>query len=230
MPSWRRSARECAALRSSDVKCRYGGDEFLVILPETPMVGARQVCETLRRSIEKEPTWSDGSVVVTASLVSPRFPRARTIRWRSSPGPTRRSTGRSRKAEPSHGDGTGRGSSVAGHQAPGSRARQLSAASASPLVAPAGAPGKGHRPVRDGAAVDAGQTFEHAHAAPEAFHARLDLHHVAGVDRAAEPLARCRRRESAAAVLGLRQDQDRPHLCDPPLGRRHAGRSARFDR
>ena len=199
MPSWPRSARECAALRSSDVKCRYGGDEFLVILPETPMVGARQVCETLRRSIEKEPiAWSDGSVVVTASLVSPRFPRARTIRWRSSPGPTRHSTGRSRKPEPSHGDGTGRGSSVAGSQAPCPRpGPPTNCRPASPLVAPAGAPGKGHRPVRDGAAVDAGQTFEHAHAAPEAFHARLDLHHVAGVDRAAEPLARCRRKESA---------------------------------
>ena len=43
-------ARMRTALRSSDVKCRYGGDEFMVILPETPIVGARQVCETLRRA------------------------------------------------------------------------------------------------------------------------------------------------------------------------------------
>jgi diguanylate cyclase (GGDEF)-like protein len=62
-------ARMRTALRSSDVKCRYGGDEFMVILPETPLTGARQVCETLRRSIEKEPiAWADGSVVVTASF------------------------------------------------------------------------------------------------------------------------------------------------------------------
>jgi diguanylate cyclase (GGDEF)-like protein len=62
-------ARMKAALRSSDLKCRYGGDEFLVILPETPLVGARQVCETLRRAIEKDPvTWSDSTVAVTASF------------------------------------------------------------------------------------------------------------------------------------------------------------------
>ena len=38
-------------LRSTDVRCRYGGDEFLVILPETPVLGAAQVAELLRREI-----------------------------------------------------------------------------------------------------------------------------------------------------------------------------------
>lgn len=40
-------------LRSSDIKCRYGGDEFLVILPETPLEGAEQVADHLRRAIER---------------------------------------------------------------------------------------------------------------------------------------------------------------------------------
>ncbi|MGE3507307.1 MAG: GGDEF domain-containing protein [Vicinamibacterales bacterium] len=40
-------------LRSSDVKCRYGGDEFMVVLPDTPLEGADQVAEHLRRAIEQ---------------------------------------------------------------------------------------------------------------------------------------------------------------------------------
>jgi diguanylate cyclase (GGDEF)-like protein len=40
-------------LRSSDIKRRYGGDEFIVILPETPTDGAVQVVEHLRRAIER---------------------------------------------------------------------------------------------------------------------------------------------------------------------------------
>jgi len=38
-------------LRSTDVKCRYGGDEFLIILPDTPLTGAQQAAESLRRKI-----------------------------------------------------------------------------------------------------------------------------------------------------------------------------------
>jgi diguanylate cyclase (GGDEF)-like protein len=38
-------------MRSVDVRCRYGGDEFLVILPETPALGAQQVAEELRQGI-----------------------------------------------------------------------------------------------------------------------------------------------------------------------------------
>ena len=40
-------------LRRSDVRCRYGGDEFLVVLPETGESGALRVGEWLRAEIEQ---------------------------------------------------------------------------------------------------------------------------------------------------------------------------------
>jgi diguanylate cyclase (GGDEF)-like protein len=56
-------------LRSTDVRCRYGGDEFLVILPDTPLVGAQQVAESLRREIATlEMVAGDRRISVTASL------------------------------------------------------------------------------------------------------------------------------------------------------------------
>jgi diguanylate cyclase (GGDEF)-like protein len=55
-------------LRSTDVRCRYGGDEFLLILPDTPILGAQQVADGLRREIAKMPRDSERRVFVTASL------------------------------------------------------------------------------------------------------------------------------------------------------------------
>jgi diguanylate cyclase (GGDEF)-like protein len=56
-------------LRGSDLKCRYGGEEFLVLLPETPLHGARRVAETLRREIsEREIQWSGGALTISASF------------------------------------------------------------------------------------------------------------------------------------------------------------------
>ena len=40
-------------LRSSDIKCRYGGDEFLIALPDTPREGAEKVVENLRGAAER---------------------------------------------------------------------------------------------------------------------------------------------------------------------------------
>lgn len=56
-------------LRGSDLKCRYGGEEFLVLLPETPLHGARRVAETLRREISERPVpWSGDVLTITASF------------------------------------------------------------------------------------------------------------------------------------------------------------------
>ena len=56
-------------LRSSDVRCRYGGDEFLIILPETPATGAESVAESLRREINGiEAGSGEQHVQITASL------------------------------------------------------------------------------------------------------------------------------------------------------------------
>ena len=56
-------------LRTSDVKCRYGGDEFLLILPDTPAAGARQLAESLRREMSHIalPT-PEGELKATISL------------------------------------------------------------------------------------------------------------------------------------------------------------------
>ena len=62
------AAIQCA-LRGSDIKGRYGGDEFLVLLPETPIEGAEQVAEGLRRIIDTQHVWWNGERVgSTASL------------------------------------------------------------------------------------------------------------------------------------------------------------------
>ena len=56
-------------LRGSDLKCRYGGEEFLVLLPETPLEGAKRVADTLRRELSELPiAWKDESLAVTASF------------------------------------------------------------------------------------------------------------------------------------------------------------------
>ena len=56
-------------LRGSDLKCRYAGEQFLVLLPETPLQGAKRVAETLRREVADRPvSWAAENLQITASV------------------------------------------------------------------------------------------------------------------------------------------------------------------
>jgi diguanylate cyclase (GGDEF)-like protein len=55
-------------LRKSDVRCRYGGDEFLVVLPETPEAGAIRVAEWIRVEIEQIRIDSPHQIPVSVSV------------------------------------------------------------------------------------------------------------------------------------------------------------------
>ncbi len=56
-------------LRRTDVKCRYGGDEFLIILLDTSVAGAQQAAESLRRKVAALPIIVDGKALsVTVSV------------------------------------------------------------------------------------------------------------------------------------------------------------------
>ena len=65
-----------AQLRFTDVAARYGGDEFVVMLPDTPARGALEVAERIRRAIEEAPFSADtGRVPCTVSIGVASYPQ-----------------------------------------------------------------------------------------------------------------------------------------------------------
>jgi diguanylate cyclase (GGDEF)-like protein len=75
--------RLLSMLRASDVKCRYGGDEFLVILPDTELSGAEYVASQLLEELSElritagdttlSPTISIGLTVSQHGELDPRI-------------------------------------------------------------------------------------------------------------------------------------------------------------
>ncbi len=49
------SLRIRKSIRNIDLACRYGGEEFVVVMPETDMTVATMVAERIRRRIASEP-------------------------------------------------------------------------------------------------------------------------------------------------------------------------------
>jgi diguanylate cyclase (GGDEF)-like protein len=58
-----------STLRKVDIPCRFGGEEFTIILPSTALPQAVQVAERLRRNIEERNLEVDGKTIpITASF------------------------------------------------------------------------------------------------------------------------------------------------------------------
>ena len=56
-------------LRHTDILVRYGGDEFIVLLPETPIKGAIDAAEKIRNAIAENALAIDGQLVKTTVSV-----------------------------------------------------------------------------------------------------------------------------------------------------------------
>src|SRR6266513_3109063 len=64
-----------AELRYTDLPARYGGDEFIVLLPETPPRGALDVAERIRKAVAEKPLDMDaGKIASSVSIGVACFP------------------------------------------------------------------------------------------------------------------------------------------------------------
>jgi diguanylate cyclase (GGDEF)-like protein len=63
-------------LRAADLACRYGGDEFCLLLPETDLEGARIIAERLRKTVSRLLVEAeDATLRTTASIGVAVFPQ-----------------------------------------------------------------------------------------------------------------------------------------------------------
>lgn len=73
-------------LRQNDVLARWGGEEFILLLPETAATGALLVCEELRQSLEQlNIVYENQPITVTATFGVAQLeqPQLELIRWQS---------------------------------------------------------------------------------------------------------------------------------------------------
>lgn len=57
-------------IREEDILCRFGGEEFLIILPETEMTGAMQLCDRIRTSFKEKILIDKACISFSAGIAS----------------------------------------------------------------------------------------------------------------------------------------------------------------
>jgi diguanylate cyclase (GGDEF)-like protein len=61
--------RMCASVRPYDIVGRYGGEEFLIVVPSSAAAGTMGLAERIRKSIEEFPVRTEaGEIQMTVSL------------------------------------------------------------------------------------------------------------------------------------------------------------------
>jgi diguanylate cyclase (GGDEF)-like protein len=62
-------------VRAVDICARFGGEEIAILLPQTPVIGATELAERLRRSIADRPVNHEGTAIrVSASFGIAGYP------------------------------------------------------------------------------------------------------------------------------------------------------------
>lgn len=56
--------------RDRDIVCRYGGEEFVLILPECDELGARNLAERIRRNLDMDPVHPAATVTISAGCAT----------------------------------------------------------------------------------------------------------------------------------------------------------------
>ncbi len=59
-----------STIREEDILCRYGGEEFIIILPETDTSGAFYLAERVRKAVEMTPFFTDNHISFSAGTAS----------------------------------------------------------------------------------------------------------------------------------------------------------------
>jgi diguanylate cyclase (GGDEF)-like protein len=70
-------------LRGADLACRYGGDEFCLLLPETDLGGAQVIAERIREAVARTIVEAEGATLrttVSIGLASFPAPRVRDVK------------------------------------------------------------------------------------------------------------------------------------------------------
>ena len=217
-------------LRNSDVKVRYGGEEFLIMLPDTPLAVALHVARVLNWELGRlAVTWNGHAVSRTVSVADAKpgelDTTARSLAVSTPPciGPSTpdaivcvsmarclksHSRSRTRRAKPVARLFLRSRWVVDAHRTAPSRVVRM-------LLVFSGSEGERHRTLDDPCLTHAGESLELTHSAPKTLDRSLDHNDIPGMNRLEiAHLFDSEKVDQLFPVLGFGKNQNRANLGD----------------